>query len=125
MAWSWSHSQEAYHNLRANIYGQDREWLEVVFAEWRAAQGKHGIINSIHADFSNRKYERALAWAKQQDRDWLAEFIYEQSEQFSTCTNGGWEAWCCPHGCGSHQLPFDLLEDLNLDLVPFDVYVED
>ena len=45
MAWSWSHSQEAYENARENLSTLDRETLEIIFAEWRAAQGKGGIIH--------------------------------------------------------------------------------
>ena len=45
MAWSWSHSQEAYENARENLSELDKETLEIIFAEWRAAQGKGGIIH--------------------------------------------------------------------------------
>ena len=50
MAWSWSHSQEAYENARENLSTLDRETLEIIFAEWRAAQGKGGVIRN-HNDF--------------------------------------------------------------------------
>ena len=52
MAWSWSHSQEAYENARENLSTLDRETLEIIFAEWRAAQGKGGIIHN-HNDFND------------------------------------------------------------------------
>src|SRR5438874_1632728 len=115
MAWSWSHTSEAYEYAREELLEQEREWLEVVFAEWRAAQEKHSHINPVHANFNERKYERALKWAKSLRDDLaeevLAEFIWEKMEAQATCTNGGWEAWCCPYGCVCHMVPFSPEEE--------------
>jgi len=111
MAWQWSHTPEAYSNVEANIKAKPREWLEVVFAEWRASQNKRGIPprTGTHK-FNERKYNRALAYAKRPDitAEWLAEFIWQMTQDLATCTNGGWEAWCCPFGCGCHTVPFEL-----------------
>ena len=41
MAWSWSHSNEAYANAEENVQNKDREWLETVFAEWHACKIKN------------------------------------------------------------------------------------
>ena len=38
MAWSWSHSNEAYSAAEQNVQSQDREWLEIVYGEWHAAE---------------------------------------------------------------------------------------
>lgn len=38
MAWSWSHTVGAYANAQAQVESQEREWLEVVYAEWQAAE---------------------------------------------------------------------------------------
>ena len=105
MAWSWSHSQEAYENARENLSTLDRETLEIIFAEWRAAQGKGGIIHN-HNHFHQRKYDRALKHAKTLPDDVLADFIWEQASEFATCDNGGFNAWMCPSGCGCHCVSF-------------------
>lgn len=111
MAWSWSHTQEAYSNAEQNLRNLPRETLEVIFGEWRAAQGKGGIIHDSD-DFNLKKYERALKYAKTLSDDVLADFIWEQASELATCDNGGFEAWMCPSGCGCHCVPFDPPEDL-------------
>lgn len=104
MAWSWSHTNEAYADAEANLRRLPKEELEVIFAEWRAAQEKGGAIDRCHAAFNERKYNRALAYAKQLDDETLADFIWEKASEQATCDNGGWNAWTCPHGC--HTVPF-------------------
>jgi hypothetical protein len=110
MAWSWSHAAEAYAYAQEQVQKQDRSWLEVVFAEWRAGQEKGGVINPVSTNFHQRKYDRALKYAKALPPglgdEVLAEFVWEKMSEFATCTNGGWEAWCCPFGCMSHMVPF-------------------
>lgn len=115
MAWSWSHSSEGIQNAQDNLALLDREKLEIIFAEWRAAQGKHGIINRIHADFNEKRYNRALAYAKDLTLDQLQEFIWEKAEEQAICDNGGFEAWMCPYGCGCHTVPFSSQEELGVD----------
>ena len=110
MAWSWSHSQEAYENARENLSTLDRETLEIIFAEWRAAQGKGGIIHN-HNHFHQRKYDRALKHAKTLPDDVLADFIWERASEQATCDNGGWNAWMCPSGC--HTVPFSLVAEVE------------
>ena len=111
MAWSWSHSGEAYENVKANIEAKPREWLEVVWAEWVAAIPHPRFGIDFHADLDTRKYALALIRAKRKTNEQLAQFIWERTESLATCTNGGWEAWCCPFGCGCHMVPFDLTEE--------------
>lgn len=108
MAWSWSHTAEAYRHAEENVRKQPREWLEVVFAEWRANQGKGGAQSDDNDLFCNRRYERALAYAKRPDvtDEQLADHIWARMEELATCDNGGWNAWCCPFGCGPHTVPF-------------------
>ena len=108
MAWSWSHTQQAYADARENLSDMDRETLEIIFAEWRAAQGKNGVIDPVSPGFSERKYERGLKHAKALDHDTLVDFIWERASEFATCDNGGFEAWMCPHGCGPHCVSFSL-----------------
>jgi hypothetical protein len=104
MAWSWSHSPEAYVHAEANLRSLPPEDLATIFAEWRAAQSKGGVIRDTE-DFDQRKYRRALAWASRQDPAFLADWIWERASEFATCDNGGFLAWMCPSGC--HCVSFD------------------
>jgi len=121
MAWSWSHTQEAYESAESNLRALPKETLNVIFAEWRAAQGKGGIIHD-HDEFNQRKYERALNYAKTLPDDVLTDFIWEQASEHATCDNGGFNAWMCPSGCGCHcvsfsppdETPNEELEDVEL-----------
>ena len=106
MAWSWSHTEQAYADAQENLSNLDKETLEIIFAEWRAAQGKHGAIDPVSPAFSERKYDRALGHAKALPHDTLVEFIWKRASEFATCDNGGFEAWMCPHGCGPHCVSF-------------------
>lgn len=118
MAWSWSHTQEAYVAAERNLRAMPKETLEVIFAEWRAAQGKHGVIND-HDRFNERKYERALAHAKKLDAEQLADFIWERASEYATCDNGGHKAWMCPSGCGCHTVDFSVtLETIKAEYEP-------
>ena len=110
MAWEWSHSPEVYSAADYNLRELPRETLEIIFAEWRAAQGKGGVIDSFNPGFSEKKYKRALVHAKTLPCDVLANFIWERASEFATCDNGGFNAWLCPHGCGCHTVPFELAE---------------
>jgi hypothetical protein len=111
MAWSWSHTQQAYANARENLSEMDREQLEIIFAEWRAAQGKHGVIDPVCPNLSERKHDRALKHAKTLPDDVLADFIGEKASEQATCDKGGFEAWMCPNGCGPHSVSFSPPED--------------
>lgn len=108
MTWEWSHTQEAYDDLREHLLLQDRKWLETVYAEWKAKPGGHfkpGPLHSItFADFDDRRYERALSAAKYMSTDYLAERIFDLAERQSDCTNGGHEAHCCPYHCVPHTI---------------------
>lgn len=103
MAWSWSHTAEAYANAQKNLESQVRAWLEVVFAEWHAAED----LDSVSPEFNESKYNVALADAKELPCDALADFIWQQMSEQATCDNGGFDAWCCPYGCGCHTVSFD------------------
>lgn len=112
MAWSWSHTNEAtveeqLNNIVDEANNSDIEaieWLQVVWSEWVASNWKKDRGTT---DLDLRKYERAIARAKRQGEELgygkLATDIWNWSSELSTCTNGGWNAWCCPFGC--HLLP--------------------
>jgi hypothetical protein len=112
MAWSWSHTTEAYDNAQENLSLLPREDLEVIYAEWRAAQSKSGRVDDSNY-FNEKKYLRALKFAKTLPDDVLADFIWERASEHATCDNGGFNAWVCPSGC--HSVPFGKPDDDDAD----------
>lgn len=105
MAWSWSHTGEAYASARRNVLRKKKEWLAVVFAEWRAARYGTKHFNSVVTKFDEKRYDRALIHANTLPQDILAQQVWDWMEEFATCENGGHNAWACPYGC--HTVPFD------------------
>lgn len=107
MAWSWSHTQAAYATVQQNICLKDRGWLEVVYAEWQAAEG------DIHfcAELNEEKYNTAWQEAIELSADTLADYIWERTSDYATCENGGFDAHCCPFGCACHFVSFSEEED--------------
>lgn len=105
MAWNWSHSAEAYANVRKNVENLSRKKKEVIFAEWRAAQDN---VLSGSEEFNQQKYDTAERYAESLTEDVLTKFIIEKMESQAVCDNGGHLAWACPYGCGPHTVPFDI-----------------
>lgn len=101
MAWSWSHTAEAYRNAEANLYEIDTETLQEIYAEWCAHRA-----DAADSDFSEEHYTAALDEARKLDNETLAVFIWERASEQATCDNGGWNAWLYPYGC--HTVSFDL-----------------
>jgi hypothetical protein len=104
MAWSWSHTNEAYGNARDNLALKGRDWLETTLAEWQAS--RLGQFGDYH--FRDKRYPKCLAYAKILSDDSLCDLIWERMEQHATCDNGGFNAWACPYGC--HTVSFDCEE---------------
>lgn len=107
MSWEWSHTAEAYEAAKENVKSQPREWLAVVFAEWRASQNRKGQVTQ---EFKEKKYARAMKFANDPEKittEALATMICENMEQLRTCTNGGYEAYACPFGCMGHLVSFN------------------
>lgn len=107
MSWSWSHTGEAYANARLNFVELPRETRNVIAAEWLAAipHPQHGI--SFHADLDLRKYAKSLVRVTKWDDNRLNDWTWDRIERLAICTNGGFEAHCCPFGCGCHMVSFD------------------
>lgn len=107
MAWEWSHTAEATDGFRAQLHAQPREWLLTVWAEWHA---KHEPEDGEEYDEQRANAARSEAeqWMSNES---LADAIFDLACDLATCTNGGWEAWACPYGCGCHTLPFDAPEE--------------
>lgn len=106
-SWSWSHTQEGIQNARNQMEAMDRETRNVIAAEWLA---KIKSDNYGCSELDTRKYYRSLPRVQQWDDDKLNEFIWTKMEEYATCSNGGWEAYCCPFDCGCHTVPFDPVE---------------
>jgi len=107
VAWSWSHTAEAYAAAYANCCELPLETLQVIAAEWEAVRPDES--DADFEGFSHRVYESALARIKREElsADLLADLVWEQASEQATCDNGGWAAWLCPFGCGCHSVQFD------------------
>lgn len=107
MAWSWSHTEQAYASARANLGELPVQTLREIWAEWLSTDTGYDHPDSDHSGFSPALYDDSLARIKDLPADVLADSIWEQaSEQQATCDDGGYNAWMCPHGCGPHCVLF-------------------
>lgn len=101
MAWSWSHTREAYINAENNLRNLPKNIIDIIWAEWQAASGDI----SRASQFSENKYNKAIKKAATMQKVYLADQIWENSSILATCDNGGYNAWVCPFGC--HTVSFD------------------
>jgi len=100
MPWEWTHAQEAYDAARRNLEKKDDEWLAIVLTEWRVDQ-KFKEEEPKIGDFDVER-----AWVNCMARDDIIDAIWDKMAEQRTCTNGGFEAWACPFGCGVHLISF-------------------
>lgn len=110
MAWSWSHTHEAYENAKENLSRLPIKTLVVIMAEWEAFE-PNPQFSSSSSQLNQDKYEAALLYHQAQVRsglhkEALVESIWEKAAGLATCTNGGHEAWMCPFGCSCHMVSF-------------------
>lgn len=126
MAWSWSHTVEAYENAKMCVELLPRKELEVIFAEWKVDQYIKSITLVVDESLVQNMGVVALGfeprvkifkeWRKKASdipADALADQIWEWMEELRTCDNGGFNAWACPFGC--HTVPFSPGENLSED----------
>ena len=108
MAWSWSHTGEAYAAAERNLRRLDRETLETILAEWRCYVPDESDV-SFEDSFNAEGWDAAITGVRESrlPLDVLADDIWDRASDFATCDNGGWNAWLCPFGCGPHTVPFD------------------
>lgn len=105
MSWEWTHSPEAYENARKRMSKLPIRKLHVIYAEIEAAdKDKNGFYITSTSGLDLDLYETKLEEAKGLARDVLAERIWRFMEEFRTCDNGGFNAYCCPYLC--HSVPF-------------------
>jgi len=102
MTWEWSHTQDAYDNAHNNLWGLDRETLQIIWAEWHSSEYPDG---GEEREFDVQLYKFALSAVGLIDTELLIDFIWQDMERNATCDNGGYNAWCCPFGC--HTVSFD------------------
>lgn len=101
MAWEWPHSTEGLAGARERLEAQNRQWLEVCYAEVRCA--------TPDGSFRALRYAQALVAARQLPADTLADTIWRDAEQRRSCDNGGHHLWMCPWGC--HTVAPEPLEE--------------
>ena len=98
MAWSWSHTHEAYDYARNELEKLPYETLLEIDAEWQAAE----YTDEPYAhtpEFNIEKFNNAMQALSLPTEDELAERIWDRANEQRTCDNGGWNAWMCPFGC--------------------------
>ena len=112
MAWSWSHTVDAYENARTNLAGVGRKKLDIIYAEWQALDTKSVEDGEeVNEHFSQEAYAIAIKAVRGLPVDVVIDYIWERAEAQATCDNGGFHAWVCPYGC--HTVPFDAVRGLR------------
>ena len=105
MAWSWSHSAQAYVYAHDQLEQFSRTELIEILAEWRMFD-RHGHNDSAWADQWSVVLRNARKWASTRIKGYLVQEIWERAERQATCDNGDWNAWMCPYGCHPHCVDF-------------------
>ena len=111
MAWEWSHTQEAYDNVKDNLSELSKTDLIVIYAEIKSSTMMEHFTYDLN-DIKFRFYVQHIT--RQVDNhklalDSIVEFIYEFASDYRTCDNGGFNAYVCPYGC--HIVSFDKKEN--------------
>lgn len=114
MTWEWSNAPEAYRDAELNLRDLPIETLIVIAAEWKAAY-KDGYNYELSSPRYHRIWRKLTkdAYLGRITAEELADMIWPMAEELAECSNGGWEAYLCPFGCGCHQVPFDRAEDTD------------
>lgn len=102
MAWSWSHTDEAYENARLELDQKSTKWLMEVYVEWKC----HYVdeYGNPEMDITPEMVAKAEDEAKSLPISAIIDFIWERMSENATCDNGGFNAWACPFGC--HTVSF-------------------
>ena len=105
MAWSWSHTNEAYENARLNLCDLNHGDLQVIYSEWLASCSREEAPGGFNED----AFEVAMSISARMSDEHLIDYIWshmsDESAGGRTCDNGGFNAWACPSGC--HTVSFD------------------
>lgn len=121
MAWTWSHTAEAYGHARANLEALPAETLEAIAAEWSETyRCPPGDGSEDPCGFADRSATEADRHARETGHRPLSpshappvsadpETLWDLMAAQATSDNGGWDAWACPTGC--HTVPFSPPEE--------------
>ena len=105
MAWHWSHTNEAYANVRANVDALPKRQLLEILREWAYDdREKSGRLRTRNGSKRVAGF-RLPTGIRRLPADVLADMVWTRAEEHRTCTNGGWDAYVCPDGC--HTVSFD------------------
>jgi hypothetical protein len=100
MAWQWSHTEQAYHNAKENLYTLDKQTLAECLVEWKLRIG----VDVPDYDSLVEMY-KGLLQCQLVEKVWDFMSSYEHGR---TCDNLGFDAWVDPDGYVT--VPFDLIE---------------
>jgi hypothetical protein len=111
MAWEWSHTDDAYANAYDQVHRLPKSELLTILREW--AYKDRDDAGRLRGPAISKRSGRALGFrlptgVRRLYRDTLADLVWERMSEYRTCSNGGWDAYCCPDGC--HTVPFDPVE---------------
>lgn len=97
-AWEWSHTNEAYDNVRENIHNLPHETLVEIMHEWDVYEhfGKDPSVE----DFKKVPKKENLP------SDVLADAIFEKASELRLTDNGGFNFWISPWG--DHTVSADI-----------------
>lgn len=111
MAWSWSHTDEAYLYAYKQIRTLPRETLIEIVAEWEMHDRFSEAADFVWAN----EWPKVLTLVKSRYESHNGHIVLDQriigdvwTRAFGqqTCDDGGFNAWLCPYGCGPHCVPF-------------------
>ena len=107
MSWGWSHSTQDYEDAKQNLAGLPLKHLYAIYGEWKVKQSLTSVEDGFDGTggWDDPTYQRSLKEAKGLPIDVLVDYIWSKADEQRTCTNGGWDLWLCPYGCGSHMVP--------------------
>ena len=109
MAWSWSHTAEAYEHARENVMLLSSEDTAVIWAEISCSDWK---TNAFNPDFNLRKYKKLLLKAHREIyKGYIERFhndIWDFAETWRVCDDDGYNAYVCPFGC--HTVSFEFIQ---------------
>lgn len=115
MAWEWSHTVEAYQNVRDNILSigekadngntEAQEWIREVWCEWESHNPD--ADDADHEGYSPLLYVQAKQADVNLSYSEMAYIVSHRAERQALCEKGGHKAWACPYGCMCHLISFD------------------
>lgn len=117
MAWSWSHTIDAYEDAREQVQRLSKAELLTILREWAYYDREQANTLRFHGsqvwtDTRGKTRVRGFRLpngVRRLTQDTLADLVWDRMSAHATCTNGGWDAYCCPDGC--HTVPFAPVDD--------------